>query len=91
MTRQCEFCSHFMHANSLTEGVNIRFPLQRELIKGHASVCSPSDTHKSAFKLQMTDAVSCPQQMIRNGVLLYQRIIVFLKSKNFRYCGFNFC
>lgn len=58
MTRQCEFCSHFMHANSLNEGVNICFPLQRELIKGHASVCSPSqNTGKKAkqISLQITD------------------------------------
>lgn len=65
MTRQCEHLSHFMHANSVKEGCKYPFPLQGELDQSSCIVSVP--------QLEMTDSVSCPQQMIRNGTLLNRK------------------
>lgn len=73
MTRQCEHCSHFMHTNSLKEGCKYLLPFIKRTGSKFMHSLFPIDTHKSAFVLEVTDAVSCPQQITRNDIMFIRK------------------
>ena len=59
MIGQSQYCSHFMHVDSLQEGYKCPLPFtKRTGSEDLYPVCSLLDTHNSAFKLQMIDSIS---------------------------------